>query len=303
MAVYLKADNVKNCKGVTVNEYFLTKHNPNKISMPSMGMNNIIGVTVHNTDWINVNSETTPAEQYTRATYNNAMGSVRVHYYVDNKCAWQNLPHNSESWHCGQSGKPHQYGSAKGNTNTISIECIMKSKDLSMTENVKSRDNCARLVAYLLFSYKLTIDNLYTHNYWVNIRNGRKGTTDYLNLTNDGYKSCPIYIRPQWNDFKALVLKYLNELKGNKNDVNVNTTSTETSAKFTPYLVKVVSKDGYVNIRKTPNWNDSDIVGKIETSNIKYTIINETIYDGTKFGKLKSGIGWISLNPNYAQKV
>ncbi len=72
---------------------------------------------------------------------------------------------------------------------------------------------------------------------------------------------------------------------------------------FVPYLVKVVSADGFVNIRKTPSWSDSDIVGKIETSNIKYTIVAETMLDGTKFGKLKSGAGWISLNEKYVKKV
>lgn len=72
---------------------------------------------------------------------------------------------------------------------------------------------------------------------------------------------------------------------------------------FAPYLVKVVSADGFVNIRKTPSWSDSDIVGKIETSNIKYTIVAETMLDGTKFGKLKSGAGWISLNEKYVKKV
>ena len=34
MAVYLAPDKKKTWKGVTVNEYFLTAHNPNKISLP-----------------------------------------------------------------------------------------------------------------------------------------------------------------------------------------------------------------------------------------------------------------------------
>ena len=52
----------------------------------------INGVTIHNTGRIKVPSGTTMAEQYTRATYPNCnMGSVRVHYYVDENEAWQNL--------------------------------------------------------------------------------------------------------------------------------------------------------------------------------------------------------------------
>ena len=63
---------------------------------------------------------------------------------------------------------------------------------------------------------------------------------------------------------------------------NINTTSTPitnnstiNNSKTLPYLIKVISKDGFVNIRKTPKWNNSDIVGQIPTSNIKYTIIEE----------------------------
>lgn len=48
--------------------------------MPSVSMEGkVIGVTVHNTDWIFVASETAPAEYYTRATINGNMKDVRVH--------------------------------------------------------------------------------------------------------------------------------------------------------------------------------------------------------------------------------
>ena len=66
----LKPDKTRTLGGVTVNEFLLTKHNPRNIAMPSVKMEGIIGVTVHNTDWIRVANGTTPAEQYTRATYN-----------------------------------------------------------------------------------------------------------------------------------------------------------------------------------------------------------------------------------------
>ena len=88
----LKADKTTKMNGVTVNEYLLTKHNPNKIDMPTHKITNLIGITVHNTDRITVASNTTPAEQYTRATVNGNMKDVRVHFYVDDVCAWQCLP-------------------------------------------------------------------------------------------------------------------------------------------------------------------------------------------------------------------
>jgi len=82
-----------------------------------------------------------------------------------------------------------------------------------------------------------------------------------------------------------------------------NISSDDKTASFKPYYVKVISDDGFINIRKTPNWENSDIVGQIPSSNIKYTIIEEKMLDGVKFGKLKSGAGWISLHEKYIKKL
>lgn len=286
----LKADKTTTLNGVKVNEFLLTKHNKNKISLPGKMSGKVIGVTLHNTpDLKNVYDD---AEQYTRATYNGNMGTARVHFYVDDLGAWQNLPLNYQSWHAGQSGKPAQYGSGKGNSNTISIECIMKSADLSVEENAKARDNSARLIAYLLTKYNLTVNNLYTHNYWVNVRNGRKGTVDQLNKLNDGYKGCPLYIRPEWDNFKALVERYM------------KAPSTEpqkpTETDFKSYKVKVIVDK--LNVRKTPNWSDSDVVTSVKKNEV-FTIVGEKMLDKTKFGKLKSGVGYISLNSKYVKKI
>ena len=184
----LRPDATTTFGGVTVNEYLLTKHNPNHIDMPSVSMaGKIIGVTVHNTDWITVASGTTPAEQYTRATVNNNMKDVRVHYYVDNICAWQNLPHSLSGWHAAD-------GSGNGNRRTIAIECIMSSAYNSADQ--KSEDNAAKLAAALLKQYGLDINHLYTHTHWLNVRDGRNGTIDQLNT--------------MYNRFKKKVQSYLN---------------------------------------------------------------------------------------------
>lgn len=295
MAIYLTPDKVIQCNGVKVNQYFLTKHNVNNISMPSKRIKNLVGITVHNADWIKVNSATTPAEQYTRATVNGNMNSVRVHYYVDNVCAWQNLPWDWQSWHAGQSGKADSNGSEAGNTQTISIECIMG----GTTGYEKSEDNCARLVAYLLNEYDLTINNLYTHNYWCNVRNGKTGTVDVLNKTNDNYKNCPIYIRPHWDSFKAKVSTYLAQLK-NTNITTNNPTSANTSASKFPYLVKVIDKTG-LNVRKNAGVTNA-VVTTIKYNEV-YTIVDEATVNGSIWGKLKSGAGWINVMDKYVTKV
>lgn len=162
--------------GVTVNEYLLKDMYPGQIR------NKVIGVTIHNTDWITTASGTTPAEQYTRATANGNMNDVIVHYYVDDVCAWQNLPHDVHGWHAAD-------GSGDGNWCTIAIECIM---DGSGSErSVKSEDNAARLAAAILKEFGLGIDQLYTHQHWYS------------------RKYCPAYILPHWNDFKRKVQGYL----------------------------------------------------------------------------------------------
>lgn len=194
--------------GLMVKQYFVTDHNPNKIDLPSKRTGQLLGITLHNTNDINEARQTTDPEQYVRATINGNMGTVRVHFYVDDDEIWQMLPTDWQSWHAGQSGKADRNGSQAGNAQTISIECIM---DGTRSEkDRRAEDNAARLIAWLMKQYGFTVEkNLYTHNYWCNIRNGRTGTLDELNKRDDGYKNCPVFIRPHWDEFKGLVNKYL----------------------------------------------------------------------------------------------
>lgn len=187
---YLEPEMVYDAYSVTVKKYLLTAHNPNRIDMPKARTLPLLGVTIHNTDAIKVNG-TTMAEQYTRATVNGNMGTVRVHFYVDDNEAWQNLPLDWQGWHAAD-------GNGDGNSATIAIECIGSS--------AKAEENAARLAAYLLDKYHLNTDRLYTHTYWLNVRD-KKGTNlskDELCVLPHPYKVCPIYIIPHW---KAFVLR------------------------------------------------------------------------------------------------
>jgi len=318
----LRPDTSTTLNGVKINEYLLTKHNPNRIDMPSVSMEGkVIGVTVHNTDWISVASGTTPAEQYTRATVNGNMKDVRVHYYVDNTCAWQNLPHSLSGWHAAD-------GSGNGNRRTIAIECIMSSA-YNVTDK-KSEDNCARLAAALLKKYNLDINHLFTHTHWLNVRDGKSGTVDYLNTAKNPYKTCPLYILPHWSAFKAKVQKYLTDAKPTVKNIyrirkswadaksqigafsslenakkscktgysvfdanGVNIYTSKTTASAVPFKIKVAISD--LNIRKGPGTNYA------RTKYIPvgvYTIIEVQSGTGSDkgWGRLKSGAGWISLD-------
>lgn len=238
--VFLNPDRTYSANGVTVKEYLLTKHNPNKIDLPGKRILNFEGYTVHNTEKISVNAKTTMAEQYTRSTVNGNMGTVRVHFYVDDIEAWQNLPLDQQSWHAGQKGKAEANGSHLGNQATVSIEVIGSS--------AKAEDNAARLIAWLMAQQGAGLDKLYTHNYWCNVRNGKKGTVDELNKLPDGYKGCPAYIRPHWDKFKDKVGGYLGELVDNKSlyRIQVGAYRNKENAERQLEKVKKVFPDAYI---------------------------------------------------------
>ena len=137
----------------------------------------------------------------------------------------------------------------------------------------KSEDNAAKLAAALLKKYNLGIDHLYTHTHWLNVRDGKSGSVDHLNTAKHNYKMCPLYILPHWTAFKTKVKSYLDVLNGKSDNF------------YTKTLIK-----------GTPIYKE---IGKTKTSEITvtstYTIIEEKIVDSVKYGKLKSGVGWIEL--------
>lgn len=208
-------------------------------------------ITVHNTDDLkNVDDD---AEQYTRATYNENMGSARVHFYIDDIGAWQNLkagtgmcladPEGSAEvgWHAGDGSV-----SDGGNMTSIGLEIIMND---TKKHDAAARDNGARIVAWLLWKHDLTVDHVVTHTYWVNKSAGHKFADADKQSTNliYGKKWCPMRIfgtsysqliaLANWKAFKDQVDKYLEELK------------KEASAALEPTVIQVY------RVRKT--WDDA----------------------------------------------
>lgn len=214
----------------------------------SGGTGKVQSVTIHNSGDTN-GTENDDGEQYTRATYNENMGSARVHFYVDDKGAWQNLkagtgmcaadPNGAAevSWHSGD-------GSATtgGNMTSLSMEIIMGE---SAAHDATAKDNGARIAAWLLWKYGLTVKNLVTHTYWVNKSAGKTFTDVDEQCTNlvPGKKWCPSYIfassnhataKSNWLAFKALVQKYLDALNG----VQVPSTPTQQDTDKVLYRVQ-----------------------------------------------------------------
>ena len=182
---FLNPDKVTNINGVTVKEFELTKHNPNKIAMPHGERKKTVAITIHNTEAITPANGTTMAEQYTRATYYGNMKDVRVQFYVDDKEAWLCMPLNYVNWSCADKCF-NDDGTLKensGNNTSIAIEVIGNS--------AKAEDNAARLAAYYIKEYNLTVDEgLRTHTYWLNVLHGKSGSIDQLNVMWNSYKNC-----------------------------------------------------------------------------------------------------------------
>ena len=284
MKIYLPKltpDSTSVLNGVTVHKHLLVNHNVNNITLPPRRRKPLIGTTIHNTpDLPRVEDD---AEQYTRATLNDNMGTVRSSYYTDDLCAWQNLEDNRCNWTCAD-------GTGPGNMQTIAIECIMSGE--SGEENIKARDNAARLAAYLLHKNGLTADNLYTHTYWLHVRDGHTKLSDTANIDKwctapHAYKNCPLYIIPDWIGFKRLVDSYIKKLGGS---------SVVSGGTF---LVRIL--DPALNIRAQPSLT-AKINGVIRDKSV-YTIVATAHGDGVLWGKLKSGAGWISLGSKYVKKL
>lgn len=185
-------------------------------------------VTIHNTgDLAGVYDD---GEQYTRATFpNENMGSARVHFYVDDTGAWQNLKAGTGlcaadpigaaevSWHSGDGSTADG-----GNMTSLSMEIIMGE---NAANDEKAKDNGARIAAWLLWKHGLPVSKLFTHTYWVNKSAGKKFSDPDEQCTNlvSGKKWCPSYFfgstnhataLKNWKAFKALVEKYLDQLNG-----------------------------------------------------------------------------------------
>lgn len=166
-------------------------------------MEKVNTVTVHNTeDLDNIEDD---AERYTLATFNQNMGSVRPHFYTDDKSTWQLLELNEVGW-CNARGTYNT-----GAIDDIAIECVMGEDTAS---DKIAEDNAARLAAYCLHINGLDISALRTHQYWINTNLGVTGSVDYMNTYKHpkAAKYCPYYILPHWDSFKAKVKEYLDKL-------------------------------------------------------------------------------------------
>ena len=180
------------------------------------------------------------------------------HLCVDDIEIYQHVKFNQVVWHAGNS---------TGNNTSIGIECTQWT---DKAKQEKTWLNAAHLTAILIKHYNLTINDVVQHNHWSG-------------------KDCPYYLRHNkhgfnWTWFISKVKYYLN----NNTDTNTNTNKQEFEGTFKPYIIKVTAD--VLNVRSGPGtkYNITTTIKKNEA----YTIVDSK----SKWGKLKSGAGWICLD-------
>lgn len=218
----------------------------------SSGSGKVQYVTIHNTNDLAYIVD--DAEQYVLATYNQAMLSSRVHFYIDENGAWQTLRAGTGlcandptgqaevGWHSGDGSI-----SSGGNQTSVSLEIIMGE---STASDMVAYNNGAKIAAWLLWKNNLPISKLVSHTYWVNKLYGKTFSDVDEQCTNliRGMKWCPTYIfgsenhttaLKNWKAFKSVVNDYLTELSKPKTTVSNKTVYGEYSDGSDAYAKRI----------------------------------------------------------------
>ena len=151
------------------------------------------------------------------------------------------------------------------NSNAIGIEvCISGNKPFTK----KEQDRLEWLVQKLMKQFDIKAANVKRHY-------------------DASRKLCPLYYAKNETAWKTLQKK-----------IN-GTAATTKKADTLPYKVEIISET--LNIRTDAGVSNAS-VGKVKKGEV-YTIVAEKKPNTVKWGKLKSGAGWISLGSKYVKKV
>ena len=246
---------------------------------------------------------------------------VSFHYAVDDQEVVQGVPINRNTWHAGD-------GNGEGNRKGISIEiCYSKSGGTRFDQAEK---NAAHFIATLLRERQWGIEKVKKHQDFSNkycphrtLDKGWNGfiqmIKSYLNdipaISSSGFKvgekvrvkeSATQYATGQalaW--FVKGSIYEVTKVAGDKlllsdiiswvwiDDVEKVSANTVIPKSY-PFLVEIICDE--LNIRQKADFN-SKVVGTVKRGEV-YTITKEE----NGLGKLKSGVGYISMNPNYIKK-
>ena len=204
--------------------------------------------------------------------FKGANRQASAHYFVDNTSIYQSVELRDVAWHCGGYTYYHKYCR---NSNAVGIEmCCSGDYKVSATTIKNAAHLTAELCEYLNIKSS-EVDTYVLRHYDVT------------------HKKCPAQMvdnspteDKDWVAFKKMVKEILD------GDKKV-TTTTSTANKSKEYKVKVTAD--VLNIRAGAS-TTYKVVGQIKDKGI-YTIVKTS----GRWGKLKSGAGWIHLS--YTKRV
>ena len=246
---------------------------------------------------------------------------VSFHYAVDDQEVVQGVPINRNTWHAGD-------GNGEGNRKGISIEiCYSKSGGTRFDQAEK---NAAHFIATLLRERQWGIEKVKKHqdfrNKYCPHRTLDKGWNGFLQMIKSYLNDIPVTSSSgfrvgdkvrvkesatQYATGQALAwfvkgsIYEVTKVAGDKlllsdiiswvwiddvEKVSANTVVATTQS----FLVEIICDE--LNIRQKADFN-SKIVGTVKRGEV-YTIIQEE----NGLGKLKSGVGYISLNSKYVKR-
>ena len=249
-----------------IQQMFLT---PNKYSRPQIPLKKVTKIAVH---YVGNAGSSAKANRNYFENLKNQKGEktdryVSSHYIIGLEGEIiQCIPLNEWS-----------YCTNQANGYSISIECCHPDSTGKFT--AETEKSLAELCAYLCRKFVLNpMDDIIRH----------------YDVTG---KQCPLYWSPtkhtskqtadvRFKAFKTSVAKLMGA-------------EVETAEKGNSFLVRVL--DVALNIRKAPG-TSSKVVGVIRDNGV-YTIVETAMVGKTEWGRLKSGIGWISLGNKYVVKL
>lgn len=251
---------------------------------------------------------------------------VSFHFAVDDKEVVQGLPTDRNAWHAGDGG------SGRGNRYGIAVEICYSKSGGARFENAEK--NAAKFIAQLLKERGWGVDKVKKHqdfsNKYCPHRTLDKGWASFVNMIRDylnelnkpvqSTQSSSISVGDKVK-VKTTATHYatgqsmasfvkgstyeVTRIDGNKLllsdivswvwDYDVDKVgSTTQSSSDNSFLVEIICDE--LNIRQQADFN-SKVVGTVKKGEV-FTIVEEN----NGLGKLKSGVGYISMNLKYVRR-
>lgn len=202
--------------------------------------------------------------------FKNNVVKASAHYFVDDDSVTQSVPDLYAAYAVGGNKWTDCWKTGGGklygrvtNKNSISIELCDTKRDGTIRPTEATLANAVELAKQLMKKYNIDIDHVIRH-FDVN------------------GKHCPAYFMDElaWASFKSRL---------------VDKTAAPVQSASNTFMVKILASS--LNIRTGPGMGHR-IVGAIEDNGV-YTIIEEQ----NGWGRLKSKVGWISLNAKYTRRL